>query len=166
MKQNDADTIPPQSDSGTANSTVPPLQTRNLPDSVWLVRYDTLLYTNNKNYLHPFFIKTVKVKKSVWYGTVNGVGAAALAGSIALGIQAQNSYRKHNTYAAGTRQDHRHYYRQYRACTGAMWGCIGLAVAAFASNFLAVQVSDEVRIIPGVTVDMQGNPQASLSIRF
>ncbi|MCM1085297.1 MAG: hypothetical protein NC357_03045 [Bacteroides sp.] len=135
-------------------------------DTHYLLRTDTMKYTNNKNYLHPFFIKTVKVKKSVWYGTVNGVGAAALAGSIALGIQAQNSYRKHNTYAAGTRQDHRHYYRQYRTYTGAMWGCIGLAVAAFASNFLAVQVSDEVRIIPGVTVDMQGNPQASLNIRF
>lgn len=136
------------------------------PDTMYLVRYDTLYYTDNKAYLHPFFNKNLKLKKSVWYGTVNGVGGAALVGGIVCGIQAQSNYRKHRDYAADTRQDHRQYYRNYRVCNGLMWGCIGLAVAAFTSNFLAVQVSDEVRISPGVLMDMQGNVQASLSVRF
>lgn len=129
-------------------------------------RIDTVFFTDNSRFVHPFFNKNIKVKKSVWYGTVNSVGVAALAGSIALGIQAQSNYRKHNGYVADTRHDHRQYYRNYQVYNGVMWGCIGLAVAAFTSNFLAVQVSDEVRISPGMVMDAQGNIQASLSVRF
>lgn len=129
-------------------------------------RIDTVFFTDNNRFVHPFFNKNIKVKKSVWYATVNGVGVAALAGSIAFGIQAQSNYKKHNSYVADTRKDHRQYYHNYRVYNGVMWGCIGLAVTAFASNFLAVQVSDEVRISPGVLMDMQGNVQASLSVRF
>ena len=129
------------------------------------VRMDTMICIKSEQYIHPFFIKTIKVKKSVWYGMVNGVGGTALAGSIALGIQAQDNYRKHNAYIASTRQDHLQYYQQYRVCNGLMWGCLGVAVAAFVSNFLAVQVCD-VKIIPGVMMDLQGQPQVSLNVRF
>lgn len=140
------------------------VRTDTVTETYW--RTDTLLFTDNSHLVHPYFIKSWRMEKKAWRWTFNGIGLAAVGGSIGLGVEAARNYRLHEGNTAPTRREHERYYRDYRLYSGLMGGCITLAVVTLSANILAVQVRNDVKIVPGVWVDRQGNVQASVTVKF